>query len=293
MGQGSGGSGPGTGKSRSGKASAGKKPGAGGGSAGGSGKSGGGSSGSGGGKGKGTGSAGTGGVTGNGGKGSAGGQAGGGNEVKTSGKPLEIDFGDTITDARKEFANEQMNHMSQHLLVRLRENGLKLSVADRADHSPHWAEYAKSLGITSSTKTADGRELGDLSFYHEGYVFVSDSSPHGSQNVYVHELAHAVDYHFLGKGKGYTAKNGMWVKILSDDPEFVTMHREKIFPNSSVRAYYRTGSTGDRTSGRRETFAEGYAEYVMRGRDGLKKLLGSYEVADEFIRILTAQGVIK
>lgn len=254
----------------------------------------GGSGGSGGGSGggsKGPANAGTGGI-----------QTGGGSGSSSSSStivntPLQAEFGSHISDARKNNATFLINRMPERHRRLLNHRGVKLYVDRRADQTPGWAQYAADNGIDSSTLTADGREVGDLSFYDQGKVFVSDASPHGSANVYVHELAHALDYHYLG-GRSveveWPAGSGAvrFVTLISDDPDYIDMHSNLIVPNASVRDYYRTGSTGAHSSGRKESFAEGYAEYITNGREGVKRILGSYEVADRFINILTRYGVI-
>lgn len=207
--------------------------------------------------------------------------------------PLQIDFGPNIVAARKTNAHFLMTRMPERHLRLLNHRGVKIYVDDRADQSPGWADYAQDEGITSSSTTADGRELGDLSFYHKGRVFVSDASGHGSYNVYVHELAHALDYHWMPEGMEVEwLGNTYTIDKLSDHPDFIKMHQDRIITNTNIRAYYRTGSTGEQSSGRRESFAEGYAAYVTGGREKLKELFKTYITADMFIDILKKQGVI-
>ena len=217
--------------------------------------------------------------------------------------PIEAIFGTNISEARKSNARFLMNKLPERHRQLLENRGVKLYVDDRADQTDGWADYAAETGIDSTSLTADGRELGDLSFYHKGRVFVSDASGHGSVNVYVHELSHAIDYHYLGKDENgvenefhveYPAGSGVErrFRYLSDDPEFVEMHRDRIATNTNILAYYRNGSNGSASSGRRESFAEGYASYVMGGREELKRLFKTYITADKFIAILKRQGVI-
>lgn len=211
--------------------------------------------------------------------------------------PIEANFGTNITEARKNNANFLMSRMPERHRRLLEHRGVKISVDNRTDTSPEWAAYAAQEGVTGTDLSSDGRELGTLSFYHEGFVFVSDASEHGSANVYVHEMAHALDYHYLDNQMfelEYPVGSGQQraFRYLSDDPEFVDMHRTRIFNNTSIRVYYRKGSSNNRTSGRRESFAEGYAEYITRGREGLKDLFKTYRTADQFIEILKRQGVI-
>ncbi|QBJ00192.1 metalloprotease [Mycobacterium phage Pharaoh] len=194
-----------------------------------------------------------------------------------------------------EMAREQkyLDALPEHLRVGLAQRGTRVFVGGRADQSPGWA----ATGIKSHELTADGRELGDLSFYlpNRNEVFISSRSPHGSQNVYVHELGHAVDYKWIKPG-GVTVTFGgkdYEVRIISDDPFFRAMHQKYILNNPDVRQYYRTGSQGTASSGRRESVAEGLAEYTKNGRQGLVNLFHSEEAASYWIKIMQRYGVIK
>ncbi|QBP31027.1 metalloprotease [Mycobacterium phage Refuge] len=285
-----GGPGPGSGKSKA-KRGAGSLSGSGG-SAGGGGSSAG-SSGSGG---KGNSGAGTGGVSGGGG--SAGGQAGGGSgtTVNQQQNRLSIEFGGDLTDAEKAREQRHLDELPAHLQHLLEQRDTRIFVGGRADESPGWA----NLGYKPTDKTADGRDLGDLSFYipSRNEVYISARSPHGSVNVYVHELGHAIDYQWIGlKGREVEFPPGSGnfetVRIISEDPEFRSMHRKYILNNAQVRKYYRTGSQGTAQSGRRESVAEGMAEYTKYGRDGLVSLFHSAAAADAWIAIMKRYGVIK
>lgn len=224
--------------------------------------------------------------------------SGGGSSAQTTRPkgPAEIEFGDNISEARQRNAQFMVRDIPERHMVRLKEAGVKISVDDRADTSPYWDEYSKRTNSNSNTKTADGRNIGDLSFYHRGYVFISDSKSTGSVNVYTHEIGHAIDFNHHPRAVKFEYPPGSGTirtyHTVSDDPEFVDLHSTRIFPNTHVRAYYRKGSEGSKTSGREESFAEGYAEYLARGRDGVRDLLGSYAVADRFIAILKRNGVI-
>ncbi|QGJ88757.1 metalloprotease [Mycobacterium phage Yecey3] len=279
-GRGSGG-GPGPGSGKSGKASAAKKPGAGGGSAGGGS---GGSAGSSKGAGKGNAGAGTGGV--DGGKGSSGGQAGGGGEISGPKQyaPMVIHYGDGLTDAEKAEQQHMLDQLPANVLKRLRDRGTKIWVGRRADETPGWGPLAKDTGWTSDEKIADGREIGSLSFYvgHRNELFISVHHKGGSVNVYVHELGHAADYQWTGDGK-----------LISNDPDWIAMHNKWVKDNPLIRAYFRGGPSGSNAaSGRKETFAEGFAVYNKGGRPSLIAWIKSEEAADEMIRIWKKYGVI-
>ncbi|QGJ88285.1 metalloprotease [Mycobacterium phage DreamTeam1] len=282
-GRGSGG-GPGPGSGKSGKASAAKKPGAGGGSAGGS-SGGGGSAGSSKSAGKGNAGASTGGVTGGQGKGSAGGQAGGETTTKQQVTELKIEYGSGLTDYEKAAQQAMFDQLPKRIRDGLHKSGLKVFVGTRADNTPGWAEHAKATGVTSTTKIADGREIGELSYYmgSRNEIFISVHHPGGSVNVYVHEMAHAIDYQWTGNGK-----------LISEDPDWVALHNKYVLNNSLIRAYYRGGPSGtNAASGRKELFAEGFAVYNADGRDGLVKWVHSAEAADEMIRLWKKYGVLK
>ena len=227
--------------------------------------------------------------------------SGGGSSTPTLvNTPVKLEFGENISEERKKNANFMMAKMPERHRKLLNHRGVRIYVDDRADTSPGWLEYAKPRGITSSSTSADGRPLGTLSFYSAGRAFISDASGTGSANVYVHEMAHALDYHYVtsfdksveghmevefkGETKTFTR--------LSNHPEFVELHNEEIASNLDIRAYYRIGSNRTRESGRSESFAEGYAEYVTHGREGLKNLFKSYEIADKFIEIFKEMGVL-
>lgn len=272
-----------------------RKPGGAGISTPGSGGSGGG--GSSGGSGKGQGSAGTGGIDG----GGKGGSSGGGDIGKIgrdeSIRPAKLspEFGDNISEGRKIAAQRMIDEMPEEHLKLLERRGVRMFVDNRADQSPGWVEYATKEGINSNSKHADGRSIGDLSFYHKGVIFVSDGN-HGSKqgNVYTHELSHAIDYHWLEttkivefEGKRY------YVYQISDDPQFIDWHSNKVLDNPAVRAYFKTGSNNTVESGRRESFAEGYSQYLSGGMPALIKFFGTSDVADEFVDILKGYGVIK
>ncbi|UJD20841.1 metalloprotease [Mycobacterium phage Zimmer] len=288
-----GGPGPGSGKSKA-KKSAGSLSG-GGSSSGGSG----GSAGSSGGGGKGNSGAGTGGVTGGGG---AGGQAGGGSgtTVNNQHHTLDLEFASDLTDVERAREQEYMRELPQHLKDVLAKRGTRVFVGGRADESPGWADLAKDTGWKSDTLTADGREIGTLSFYlpNRNEVYISSRSPHGSVNVYVHELGHALDFHYIdGGGRQIEFPPGSGdfetVHVISDDPRFRSMHRKYILNNTKVRKYYRTGSQGTAKSGREESVAEGMAEYQKYGREGLINLFHSAAAADAWIAIMKDYGVIK
>ncbi|QGJ90153.1 metalloprotease [Mycobacterium phage SheaKeira] len=286
-GRGSGG-GPGPGSGKSGKASAAKKPGAGGGSAGGSSSGAGGSAGSSKSAGKGNAGAATGGVTGGQGKGSAGGQAGGGStptQIKTD---TEITYSDNehdLEDYEREEQEAKMAEMPLHLRRRLALTNLKIFVGSRADETPGWHDFMVDRGITPSTKIADGREYGTLSFYapDRREIYISVHNPGGSVNVYVHEMAHAVDNQWTNDSK--------WI---SADPDWIALHTKYVLNNPDILAYYRGGPSGtNAVSGRKELFAEGFAVYNKYGRLSLGKWVKSQEAADEMIKIWQKYGVLK
>ncbi|AXH48779.1 hypothetical protein SEA_STEAMY_2 [Mycobacterium phage Steamy] len=282
-----GGTGPGIGKAKARKA----KGGAGAGSSGSSG--GGGSAGSSSGSGKGNSGAGTGGVATGGG--SAGGMGGGGSTGSVNQQQhtrVEIEFGGNLTATEQAIEQKYLDQLPEHISKRLAERGTRLFVGGRADQSPGWA----LTGLKPDDKSGDGRELGDLSFYMPGInaVYISSRSPHGSANVYVHELGHAVDYQWIRGGRTVTfAGKDYHVRLISDDPFFRAMHKKYIRDNEGVDPYYRTGSYGNESSGRRESVAEGLAVYNRYGRDGLVKLFNSQEAATLWIKIMQRYGVIK
>ncbi|AGT14255.1 peptidase [Mycobacterium phage Adzzy] len=287
-----GGPGPGTGAKNKKGAGAGTSSGA----AGGSGSS----AGSSGGGGKGTGSAGTGGVTGGGGSGSGGGSGGGSTINQQQTTELKIEYGDGLTDVEKAKQQSMLDKLPEHLNKRLHETGTKLWVGTRADKTPGWAEHAKDTGVTSTTKIGDGREVGELSFYYpaRNEIFISVHNPGGSVNVYVHELAHAIDYQHTGKTIGVEfppdSGNLYSVRIISDDPYWKKLHADHIVNNTNINSYYRGGPTGkDERSGRRELFAEGFAIYNERGIIGLRGFVGSREVADMMVEVWKRYGVVK
>ncbi|QFG11517.1 metalloprotease [Mycobacterium phage BogosyJay] len=283
-GRGSGG-GPGPGSGKSGKASAAKKPGAGGGSAGGSGGSGG-SAGSSKSAGKGNAGAGTGGI--DGGKGSPGGQAGGGSTPKPVDTDTKITYSDNendLEDWEREEQEAKMAEMPLHLRRRLALTGLKTYVGSRADETPGWYDFMIDRGITPDTKIADGRPYGTLSFYapDRREIYISVHNPGGSVNVYVHEMAHAVDNQWTNDDK--------WI---SADPDWVALHTKYVLNNPLIIAYYRGGPSGtNAVSGRKELFAEGFAVFNRGGRDALVKWVHSAEAADEMIKIWKKYGVVK
>ncbi|AMO43970.1 peptidase [Mycobacterium phage Bactobuster] len=272
---GAGGPGPGTGAKN--------KKGAGAGGAGGVG-GGGGSAGSSGSGGKGTGSAGTGGVTGGGGSG--GGSAGGGSSINLQNAvKLKLKFGDGLTTAERQREQDRFDKMPDRLKARLFESGTKIYVGRRADETDGWAQFSADRGIKPGDKFADGREYGTLSFYapDRNEIYISVHNPGGSENVYTHELGHAVDYQYTGNGK-----------LISNDPEWVKLHTDHILNNPLIPSYFRGGPTGkSAASGRRELFAEGFAIYNSRGTLGLTGFVGSKAVAEQIIAIWKRYGVIQ
>ncbi|QFG08585.1 metalloprotease [Mycobacterium phage Vanisoa] len=279
-----GGPGPGSGKSKgSGKLNVGGSGSAGGGS------SGGGSAGSSGGSGKGNAGASTGGVTGgqggNGSGGSAGGQAGGGNEVKLD-TVIEYGENDALEDWEIEEQEAKMAEMPLHLRRRLALTNLRIYVADQAVNSPGWFDFMQDRGITEDTKIEDGRPYGTLSFYapDRREIYISVHTPGGSVNVYVHEMAHAVDFQWTGDDK--------WI---SADPDWVALHTKYILNNPNILAYYRGGPSGtNAVAGQKELFAEGFAVFNRGGRDALVRWLDNQpEAADAMIAIWKKYGVLK
>ncbi|QGZ16892.1 peptidase [Mycobacterium phage Phaded] len=273
---GAGGPGPGTGARNKKGAGAG---------AGGSGSvgGGGGSAGSSGSGDKGTGSAGTGGVTGGGG---GSGSAGGGSSISNqNATKLKISYGEGLTTAERQQQQDKFDKLPDHLKSKLFDSGMKLYVGTRADETPGWAEHAKATGAKSTDKIADGREIGSLSFYmgSRNEIFISVRHPGGSVNVYVHEMAHAVDYQIRGDGR-----------LVSNDPDWIKLHNDHILNNPLINSYYRGGPSGkNAASGRKELFAEGFAIYNERGIIGLRGFVGSREVADMMLEVWKRYGVVK
>ncbi|QXO13280.1 peptidase [Mycobacterium phage Trooper] len=268
---GSGGPGPGTGAKNSKGAGSGS-----------GGLGGGGSAGGGGGGSKGTGSAGTGGVTGGGG---GNGSGGGSGPTQQSGGNLSITYGDGLTDQEKSVEQFRFDQMPERLRKRLHETGLKVYVGRRADETPGWAEFAKDRGLTPTSKFADGREYGTLSFYapDRREIYISVHNPGGSVNVYTHEMGHAVDYQWTKDGSR-----------ISEDPEWVALHNKYIKDNPEIDSYYRGGPTGNNAgSGRRELFAEGFAIFNKYGRPALVGWTKSEAAADAMIAIWKKYGVFE
>ncbi|QDP44587.1 metalloprotease [Mycobacterium phage NothingSpecial] len=205
-------------------------------------------------------------------------------------KNLKIEYGEGLKPAEKAVQQHMFDKMPDHLKARLFESGLKVWVGTRADQTPGWHEHAKATGITSKSKIADGREVGSLSFYmgSRNELFISVHHPGGSKNVYVHEMAHAVDYQWTGDGR-----------LISNDPEWIALHNKYIKDNPLINSYYRGGPSGtNAASGRKELFAEGFAIYNEAGggetgRMRLMAFVGSKAAADEIIAIWKRYGVVK
>ncbi|QBJ01090.1 hypothetical protein PBI_ARISSANAE_2 [Mycobacterium phage Arissanae] len=226
----------------------------------------------------------TGGQGGNGSGGSAGGQAGGGNEVKLD-TVIEYGDNDALEDWEIEEQEAKMAEMPRHLRRRLALTNLRIYVADQAVNSPGWKDFMDDRGITPDTKIADGRPYGTLSFYapDRREIYISVHTPGGSVNVYVHEMAHAVDYQWQGNGK--------WI---SEDADWIDLHTKYVLNNPLIIAYYRGGPSGtNAVAGRKELFAEGFAVFNRGGRNALVKWVHSAEAADAMIAIWKKYGVVK
>ncbi|QGH79674.1 metalloprotease [Gordonia phage Anon] len=232
----------------------------------------------------------TGGGTGGSSGGGSGGSGGGSGVETPVHKPLEITFSDdTPADVRIK-QQEMFDEMPEKLRDALARAGTEINVGPRADGTPGWERFAKVTGYDSETTIADGRELGTLSFFQwdTNQIFISTDHPGGSVNVYVHEMAHAIDAKFLGETYvvEFPPDSGKMVDVnaISDDPGWKEMHTTYVLNNPHVNSYYRGGPSGKSPlMGRRETFAEGFAIYNKYGRSGLVGWLRSEDGADEII----------
>lgn len=224
--------------------------------------------------------------------------------------PVEANItADVVPDVAREI-EYQVKQLPERLRHVLKERGLRVNVSRRADGHPQWAAYSATTGRVSTDLTADGREVGTLSFYN-GYtndVFISTDHPGGSYNVMVHEMAHALDAKWLkdpvkvrtDAGNEITVSN-----ISRDDPEFVKMHDDYLLPVKDVDEwfnYFIGGPSGTNDeAGRAELFAEGLAAYFDGGKvrlreflfKGIKDQTARYHVADTLISIWTRYGIIE
>lgn len=211
---------------------------------------------------------------------------------------INLKFSNTVSDEAKAAKNTQLAKVPLHVRRRLEDRGLKLHVGDRADDTDGWAEYAAATGVTSTTLTGDGRELGNQSFHSptENVIFISTGNPGGSRNVVAHEVSHSVDARWLKNPIQVPweiggSKSSHTVDVISrDDPEFVALHDTHILLNQDFRGYFRVGSRNTPESGRSEFFAESLASYYEGGIVGLHGFL--VKISDQTERNLIADTLI-